>query len=258
VDRQTNEIEIDVFQLIRALWRKIWLIILAAVICGSLGFAYSGYYLQPLYAASTLMYVNNSSFSLNDTYFSISASELAAAQSLVETYLVILKTNTTLEEVIDKAGLNYTYEELCDMISASDMNDTEVFKITVTSPDPKEAKLIANTIAEVLPEKISAIVDGSSVRVVDYAVMPDKKVFPSITRFTAIGIAIGGVLSCIGIVVAELLDDSIYSIDMIPRSDTIPLLSSVPNLHTSGRGNYGYRRKRRAYGYYEKEKNGER
>ena len=43
---------------------------------------------------------------------SFSASELSAAQRLVDTYIVILKSIPTLERVIEKAGVNYTYEQL--------------------------------------------------------------------------------------------------------------------------------------------------
>lgn len=126
-------------------------------------------WLTPKYEAEALMYVNNTSASLGNTSFSISSSELTAAQSLADTYIIILKARTTLNEVIEKEDLDYTYEELYDMISSDAVNGTEVFSICVTSEDPEEAKNIANAIARILPDKISGIVDGSSVRVVDYA-----------------------------------------------------------------------------------------
>lgn len=48
-----------------------------------------------------MMYVNNSSISVGSTQ--VNLSDLTAAQSLVETYMVILKTRGTLEEVIKEA-----------------------------------------------------------------------------------------------------------------------------------------------------------
>ena len=63
-----------------------------------------------------MMYVNNSSISVGSTQ--VNLNDLTAAQSLVNTYIVILNTRGTLEEVIDQAGLSYDYETLSGMISA--------------------------------------------------------------------------------------------------------------------------------------------
>lgn len=75
-------------------------------------FSYAKFLIVPLYESKAMMYVNNSSLSLGNTSFSISSGELSAAQSLVETYIVILKSRLTLNAVIEKADLPYTYEEL--------------------------------------------------------------------------------------------------------------------------------------------------
>ena len=47
-----------------------------------------------------MMYVNNSSINVGSTQ--VDLSDLSAAQSLVETYIVILKTRGTLEQVIEQ------------------------------------------------------------------------------------------------------------------------------------------------------------
>lgn len=105
-----------------------------------------------------MMYVNNSSINVGSTQ--VDLSDLSAAQSLVETYIVILKTRGTLEQVIEQENLSYDYETLSDMIEAGAVNSTEVFEIQVTSADPEEAERIANCIAELLPGRISEIVGG--------------------------------------------------------------------------------------------------
>ena len=237
--------EIDLLKLAKALWHRAWAIILAAIIGGSAAFSYAQFLITPLYKASTLIYVNNSSFSVGSTSFSISSSELTAAQKLVDTYLVILKTRTTLNDVIEEAELSYSYEELKSMISAAAINSTEIFEIVVTSPDPQEAEKIANTIGEVLPEKISNIVDGSSVRIVDYAVVPSKKASPNVTKYTAIGLMMGLAISCIVIVLLDLFDDVVRTEDDLTQKYELPLLAVIPDLL----GN-----KTRSYGHYSKNK----
>ena len=168
----TDEIEIDLLKLAQVLLHRAKFIIVCTLLVAAAAFGITYYLITPLYTSTALMYVNNSSFSVGSTSFSISSAELTAAKSLVDTYGVILKSRNTLEDVIRRDSLTYTYEELYEMIETEAVNSTEIFQVSVTSPDPAEAESIANTIAEVLPEKISAIVDGSDVRIVDYAVIP--------------------------------------------------------------------------------------
>ncbi len=172
-DNMSREEEIDLLKLLGALWKRIWIIALAAVVGGVVLLAYTKLLVTPLYKSSAMMYVNNSDFSVGST--KVSLSDLNAAQSLVDTYAVILKSRGTLEEVIDKAQLPYTYEELSKMVETGAVDNTEIFSITVTSDDPQEATKIANTIVEVLPDRITEIMDGSDVRTVDFAVVPSKK-----------------------------------------------------------------------------------
>lgn len=231
MNRENEYIQIDLMKIAEGLLRRIWIIILCMVVCGGLLFSYASFYVTPLYEARVLLYVNNSSFSVGATSFSISSSEISAAKSLVETYQVILKTRMTLENVIRLGELNYTYEQLLGMLRTDSVNDTEVFAITVTSPDPHESEHIANTIARVLPDKIAGIVEGSSVRVVDYAVVPSGKVSPSISKYTLVGMLLGLFLCGGVIVILEILDDRIRSEDYLLQNfgDT-PLLAVIPDM----------------------------
>ena len=83
-----------------------------------------------------MFYVNNSSISAVTGKFTFSASELAAAQTLVDTYRVILGTRLNLEEVIREGNFNYTYEQLNKMIDSQAVNGTEIFSVTSDKPRP--------------------------------------------------------------------------------------------------------------------------
>lgn len=233
-----NEMVIDLVQLAKALWRRAWAILLAMVVFGGAAFSYAYFLITPLYKASAMLYVNNSSLSVGST--KVDLSDLNAAQSLVDTYIVILKTRTTLEEVIDAAGLSYDYETLSDMIEAGAVNSTEVFSIEVTSADPAEAEKIANTIAELLPDRIAEIVDGSSVRIVDYAVVPSHKASPSLSRYTLLGLLLGAVVSSGIIVLLYLFDDQIRDEEYVRQTFDLPLLAAIPDLTGNNSGSSYY------------------
>ncbi len=231
MNNDNEYIKIDLLKIMNGLLRRAWIIVLCMLICGALLMSYALYFVTPLYESSVLMYVNNSSFSVGATSFSISSSEISAAKSLVDTYLVILETRMTLEEVIELGQLDYTYGELCKVITAEPVNDTEVFSVTVKTDDPYEAERIANTIAIVLPEKINDIVEGSSVRIVDYAVVASNKVSPSVPKYTILGMLVGAMISCLIIAVIEITDNQIRSEDyLLETYPDIPLLSVVPDM----------------------------
>ncbi|MBR2867891.1 MAG: hypothetical protein IKB88_02340 [Clostridia bacterium] len=236
---------VDIAHIVKSVWSRIWAVILAGVVSGAIGFFLSAFAIAPTYSSSIMLYVNNSSFTVGDIGFSISSSEITAAQSLVKTYTVLLKNRTTLEKVIDETKINYTWEELYKMIEAAPVNDTEIMSITVTSKDPYEAEKIANGIARILPKRVSEIVEGSSMEVVDSAIANTKKIAPSITMFTAIGFVLGILLSVILLVILALLDNTVHDEEYILNNYGYPILAKVPDLLDSGS-----RRSRYAYSYY--------
>lgn len=241
MNHNEEEMEIDLLRLLEALWRKAWAIVLAAVIFGAGTLAITAIFVTPMYKAQALMYVNSSNISVGSTKVSISQAELSAAQTLVDTYIVILNTRTTLNDVIAQSGVDYTYEDLKDMITAAAVNSTEIFSIEVTSPDPKEAQLLANTIAQILPEKIASIVEGSSARIVDLAVKPAKKDSPSLAKNAVMGALLGFVLACGVIIVIELMDEQIHDSDYLTQTYDIPVLAVIPDLLSTKSTNDYYR-----------------
>ncbi len=240
---ENGEIEIDLLQLFRALWRNALVIILVAILFGGLAFGGTYMFISPKYQATAMMYVNNSTVSVGSTNFSITSGELSAAQTLVDTYIVILKTRTTLDEIIQESGVVYTVEDISKMISASAVKGTGVFSVTVTSQSPTEAELIANTIAKVLPERIADIIEGSDVRIVDYAIVPAHRSSPSYTKNTAIGGLLGVVLVAAIICLKEIFgaqeDVMIHSSDDVARLyPDIPVLAIIPDMRTPSNKSY--------------------
>lgn len=231
---------IDFAHILNTLIKRVWLIVLSSLLAASIGFCIATVFITPTYSSSVMLYVNNSAFSVSDIGFSISSSEISAAQSLVKTYTVLLKNRTTLERVIAKTNVEYTWEELYDMIEAAPVNETEVMGVTVTCESPQKAKIIANGIAEVLPQRISEIVEGSTMEVVDSAVVNNQKVAPSITKYTAVGFMLGAFLSILIIVIFAVADNTIHDEEYIIKNYDFPILAKVPNLLDVGDKKYGY------------------
>ena len=143
-NQQNGEFEIDVRRVMDAVVHRAWIIGVVAVLCAVLVFIGTFFFVTPLYESSAVFYVNNNALSVGDASFSLTTGDISAAKSLVDSYIVILNTRTTLNDVIDYADVDRSYEELKGMISAAAVNDTEIFEIVITSADPFEAERIAN------------------------------------------------------------------------------------------------------------------
>lgn len=236
--------EIDLLRLGKALWHKAWIILIAGVLCGAMALLYVTVFVTPQYSSSVMLYVNSKADSSSNS--NISSQDITASRNLVNTYIVILESRATMEQVIQRTGVDYTCGQLQRMVSAKTVNNTEVLSVTVTSPDPEEAAMLANEIAEILPKRVEEIVDGSSMRVVAGAEVNPNKVSPSITRYTLIGLLIGVVLACAVIVIRTLMDTTVHEDDDIFETLDIPVLTKIPDLYSKGSGKYKYKK----YAYY--------
>lgn len=230
--------EIDLQKAVTLIFRKMWLVALTSVLCAFLTLAGTFLFITPKYESSAVFYVNNNSFSLGDASLSIDSGDISASKSLVDSYIVILNSRESLTAVIEEAGVDRSYEEVREMISAASVNNTEIFEVVVSSPDPKEAELLASAVTQILPNRISGIIEGTSAKIVDSAILASKPSSPSYTVNTIVGFLIGLILSVGGILVHQLFDIMIRSDEDLLEVSAYPVLASVPDMAAASKGSY--------------------
>lgn len=240
-DKMTKDYYVvDMTHVIKAVWNRVWVVVFASVLAAIVGFAIAAFAVTPTYSSSVMLYVNNGT-GLEDLGFSISSSELTAAQSLAKTYTVLLKNRTTLEMVVEKTGLTqYDWEDVYGMIESGPVNETEVLRVTVTCKNAKHAYRLAKGITEVLPMRVGDIVKDATMEVVDYPIVENDKVAPSITAYTATGFFLGAVLSVLMLVILALMDNTVHDDDYVIKTYDYPILAKIPSLTSPGSKRYGY------------------
>ena len=243
-DKKSNVEEIDLLKLAKALWHRAFIILICAMMLGAGAFYWTYRKVYTTYRSTALLYVNNNSLSLGSAKLSLSTGDIKAVNNLMETYSVILTSRTTLNEIIDETHIPYAYEDLVKMIKTETVGDTAIFKISVTAEDPDMAAHIANSILAVLPAKISTVIEGASAQIVDYAVPGEAVVNGNPVKSAAIGALLGAVLCSAVVIFMYMLDTKVRAEDfLLENYKDIPILTSVPNLNTSGKGGYyGYRK----------------
>ncbi len=251
-DEQNEEVEIDLVHLATVVWHNIWIVIASAAVCAAVAFSISFFMITPLYEASTMVYINNST-SIGS--LSISAADLTASKSLAQTFEVILTSHSVQDQIIEQAGVEYTREQIKNIVSSTDVNSTEILKITATTPDPEISARVADAATDAASKKMMEVVDGCSVRNIDYALVPVEKASPNIRNNTLIGVFIGILLSVAFLVVMELMDSQIRTEAELRRIiGDIPVLGVIPlfDSHTSD-SRYGGKYEKYGYGYSRKQ-----
>ena len=227
---RNEEIEIDLRRVFEAILKKIWLVVIVTVLAGAMAFVYTQQFVTPLYKSKAMFYVNNSNISLGDASLSVTTGDISASRNLVKTYIVVLNTRSTLMDVIDYAGVDYSYAQIKDMIAAAPVDETEVFEVVVTSSDPIEADKIADEITYILPKKITSIIEGTSAKIVDASIVAAAPSSPNTMRNTALG-AILGMIAIMGfIALVEIFDTTIRTEEDIDMVSNYPILASVPDM----------------------------
>lgn len=139
-----DEMEIDLLDLAYVLLDKIHYIILCLLVGAVMLNAFSFFCIRPTYQAVAKMYVVSAS---NDSV--VDLTDLNIGTSLTSDYEQLMLSYPVLDQVIDELNLDMETEELAEMITLENPQDTRILNVTATSTDPVEAMNIANKLAEV-------------------------------------------------------------------------------------------------------------
>ncbi|MGE9963616.1 YveK family protein [Fusicatenibacter saccharivorans] len=217
-----DEMEIDLLELFQVLLQKAWVIILCMVIGAGLAFGGTKMLLTPKYSASSQIYI------LTKTTSVTSLADIQMGAQLTVDFEVLAKSRPVVEEVIDELNLDYTYEELVEMITTQNPSDTRILKMTVENEDPNLAKEIANAMAEVTAERVAYIMTTDKPKIVEEAVTPEKPSSPSTVKNTALGGILGAVLAMGIIVIIYLMNDTIQTEEDVRKYLDLNTLAALP------------------------------
>ena len=168
---------IDLREYFFILKKKIWLIIASALICGLISGLISFFVLKPVYQANTSLIVNKEVE--NQVTQMTTTDDLNYVQKLAVTYGEIIKSRTVITSTIEKLKLDMTYEELSEAISVTNVDSTQIIKISVQHNSPLIATKICNTIPEIFSKEVQRVVKASGVEVIDKAIVPENPIKPN-------------------------------------------------------------------------------
>ena len=225
--KEQEKFEIDVFQLVKVLWKRKFLIVLTAIIAGLAAFAYSSFVIKPQYTSTTRIYVVNRNQADKP---GLTNQDLQAGAYLVKDYREIILSQDVLEKVVVDQSLTMDAKALGKKVSVTVPADTRIVSISVRDGKPEEASRIANALREVAAQKIISVTRVSDVTTLEEARPATSPSSPNIRRNTMMATIAGVGFVTVIVLLVELLDDRVKRPEDIEEVMHISLLGVIPNL----------------------------
>ena len=226
-NQEKQAVEIDVFAMLKTLWKRKFSIVLVALVFAIAAFGYSAFLAKKEYQSTSRIYVVSRQ---NQDNNALTNSDLQAGSYLVKDYREIILSQNVLTQAIEELKLDLTPAELSKKISVSVPTDTRILSITAKDGDPKEAARIANGLRNVAAEKIISVTKVSDVTTLDEAEVPQSPSSPNIRRNVLLGFIAGAGLMVVLLVVVEVLDDRVKRPEDIEELMGFTLLGVVPDI----------------------------
>lgn len=226
-NQENQAVEIDVFAMLKTLWKRKFSIVLVALVFAIAAFGYSAFLAKKEYQSTSRIYVVSRQ---NQDNNALTNSDLQAGSYLVKDYREIILSQNVLSQAIEELKLDMTPSELSKKISVSVPTDTRILSITAKDGDPKEAARIANGLRNVAAEKIISVTKVSDVTTLDEAEVPQSPSSPNIRRNVLLGFIAGAGLMVVLLVVVEVLDDRVKRPEDIEELMGLTLLGIVPDI----------------------------
>lgn len=236
--KEPEVVEIDLVALFYRLLEKIHWILLTALVGAAIAAVIVYKLVTPIYQATSKIYIVGS-----DT--TISLSDLQIGSNLAADYQEVFK-NWHVHELVDKRlNLDYSYTKLAGMISVTNPANTHVLYVNAKSPDPHEAKMIADAYAQIAREFIATKMDMREPNIFEEALLPTAPVTPHKMRDIIIGFLLGALLAAAVVTIKFLSDDRILSGEDIAKVGGLTTLGMIPLQELDGGADEDGRKKGR-------------
>lgn len=236
--------ELDLKELLNIFWTKRALIIVIITIFIAIGVVYSYCMVTPKYKSSTTLVLaksepNGTEVSNSETVYteSITQTEITLNQKLISTYSELVKSKNVLRQVINNLNLNNLEEdELKRNITVSSVKDTELIEITVTNANAEYAHKIANEVAKVFTKKVAEVYNINNVHVLDEAEVANFPCNINHIKDIFIFVFIGVVIASIYVLIANMLDNTVKTVEDIEKKIKLPVLAVMPIYNFNSKG----------------------
>ncbi|MFC4770815.1 YveK family protein [Enterococcus hermanniensis] len=219
---------ISLEELFQVLKKKALLIIMMTIAGIGIAAGVTFFLITPKYDSAAQLIVQNSQ---NDAANTNLQNDINGNVLMINTYKDMIKGDVVIDavqkELSDKYQYTYSNSELKSMIEVEQSQNSQMFQIVATSPEPRKAATIANTTAMVFEQKAEDVLAVNKVTITSKGVVPSSAVFPNNKLNLLIG-AVVGLMIGVGLAfLIELLDKTVKDERFIAEVLELPILGQV-------------------------------
>ncbi len=244
MENKNQEVTIDLKRIFSILLSKLWLVIVVSVVAAAAFGAYTVLAIDEEYTSVAMMYVQNKEVGGENSSTSISSSDMVAASSLAKVCQDIFTSDRMLDKVevsLTEAGYtDITAKSIKKMITITSTNENQVMNVTVISGDPMLSQEIASLIAKNANDVYRDIVKIGSVEIISDASYSETPSSPNVKRNIVLGFIAGFILTCVVIVVIDLLDTKIKPQENLAEMYGVPVFAEILDFDVELKGGNGY------------------
>ncbi|TDQ38657.1 YveK family protein [Aureibacillus halotolerans] len=218
---------ISLRDLLDTLKKRLWLIVAITLAATGISAVISLFVLTPMYQSTAQILVNQQS---ETTQYD--PNSIRTSLELINTYKVIIQSNTIVEPVAEQVGAGLTPDELSTKITVNSQENSQVVGISVEDADPVLAAAIANTTAVVFQETVPQLfgTNVENVSILSEAQVENDPVSPRIALNVAIAFVVG-LMAGVGLAfLLEYFDNTLKTEEDIERHLELPVLGAVTQI----------------------------
>jgi capsular polysaccharide biosynthesis protein len=240
--------EITLSQILKLALKRLWIIILVAIVLGASVFCFFEFAVSPRFRAKGSLMVTNGAVTAQNDYTGskISSTDITASLALSDTVTDILSTPDIFKLLSNSIKNKYSYTTLSNSCTIQRRNsDTLFIDIFFTAATREEAIELTNTYLSLAPDYISQYLPDSRSNIATGA---DKatQVYPQSAFYAIIGALLGALLTFAIAFVIDMMDNTIKGEEYFKNNFDIPLLGAIPDFENYGIANYSYNSKANA------------
>lgn len=217
-------------RIIKALFKKVKVIILVSFLFTGITAVYNVFILRPVYQAKTTLYAIGTTNDGNNKI--ITSDSISVSQQLVKDYAEIIKSDEITSAVINKLAITDTSnDKLSKEVSLVIGDGSNIMILSVNDTDPVKAQKIANAYAEVFAEKITSLTKQIDISIVENAKIPTHSIAPTKTKNVALALLISLLLTSGLVVILEYLDNTAHTVEDIEGELGYNVIGIIPKLN---------------------------
>lgn len=218
---QKEEMEIDLVELFGVLKTKYKAIILCLLLGAVVAGLFTVFMMDRKYQSTARIYPKPE---VSDGV--VNGTQINANNLMVNNYVEMLKGNNIQNKVATNLGISFG--QVSGSVDISNVNDTQIIRISATTTDPQLSQQIVNEMIDTFTKEVGETLNVTNIAVIDEAQLPTSPVSPSLSRNIIMGAFVGGIL-CVGIIfIRYMMDTHIHNKEEAEKYLDIPCLGSIP------------------------------